>query len=110
YDYDEVCLLSECNFRSIPESSLYEDEIAAEPWFSVGPNDVFPEEFINFLGLPPSLRLAFVRRHGDLLEADFWNRIKQQIAQGRQFHVPPYDEFKRLNRAGRTGRAIQSAG
>ncbi len=100
YDYDEVCLLEECNFRKIPQTGNYDDEIAAEPWFGVGPNDVFPEEFINFLGLPPRLRKLLVRHHGDLFESDYWNAIKQQTSAGRLFHVPPYAESKRLRRCG----------
>src|SRR5690606_23907560 len=45
YDYDEICFLTEINFRVIPEARYPEDEMASEPWYSVGPNDVFPEEF-----------------------------------------------------------------
>ncbi len=106
YDYDEVCLLNECNFRKIPRSDYYEDEIAGEPWFGVGPNDVFPEEFINFLGLPRQLRQLFSEHHGDLLDADFWNRVKQETAEGRLFHVPPYAPVKRLRRAERVAHAV----
>jgi isocitrate dehydrogenase kinase/phosphatase len=96
YDYDEVCFLTECQFRKIPQSDYYDDEIAAEPWFHVGPNDIFPEEFINFLGLPPALKQVFSEYHGDLLQADFWNGLKQRIAAGELFHVAPYTEEKRL--------------
>lgn len=103
YDYDEVCLVEECNFRKIPHTGYYDDEIAAEPWFGVGPNDIFPEEFIHFLGLSQPLRELFVQHHGDLLEADFWNHIKHQIAEGRLFHIPPYAESKRLQRPIRVG-------
>ena len=100
YDYDEVCLLEECNFRKMPQTSHYDDELSGEPWFGVGPNDIFPEEFINFLGLSPPLRKLFVEHHGDLLDADYWNSIKQQIVAGRLFHVPPYAKSKRLHRPG----------
>ncbi len=96
YDYDEVCLLTECNFRKIPKTGNYDDEMAAEPWFGVGPNDIFPEEFIYFLGLTPPLKQAFLRRQGDLLRADYWNSLKQRITAGELFHVPPYAEEKRL--------------
>src|ERR1043166_7990344 len=44
YDYDELCLLTDCHFRKLPEARTPEDEIAAEPWFSVRENDIFPEE------------------------------------------------------------------
>lgn len=97
YDYDEVCLVTECNFRKIPKARCYEDEMAGEPWYGVGPYDIFPEEFINFLGLPPRLREAFVQRHGDLLEADYWNDLKQRLVAGELFHVPPYVDQRRLS-------------
>ena len=52
YDYDELCLLSECSFRRLPQPTSIEEEFAAEPWFHVGEMDVFPEEFRAFL-VPP---------------------------------------------------------
>lgn len=49
YDYDEISYMTEMNFRQIPPPRYPEDEMAAEPWYSVGINDVFPEEFRTFL-------------------------------------------------------------
>ena len=49
YDYDEICYMTECNFRQIPPPRYPEDEWSAEPWYSVAPNDIFPEEFATFL-------------------------------------------------------------
>ncbi len=49
YDYDEVSLVTECNFREIPEASEFEDEMLADTWYYVGEKDIFPEEFIKFL-------------------------------------------------------------
>ena len=46
YDYDEVQYLLDMNFRKIPEAMTPEQEMASEPWYHVGTNDVFPEEFI----------------------------------------------------------------
>ena len=74
YDYDELCLLTDCNFRELPESDDADEEMSADPWFYVGPNDIFPEEFIRFFGLPPHLREAFLQAHGDLLGVEFWTR------------------------------------
>jgi hypothetical protein len=42
YDYDEIAYMTDCNFRAIPPPSSYEDEMAAEPYWSIGANDVFP--------------------------------------------------------------------
>ena len=49
YDYDEICYLSEVNFRQIPEPRTPEEEMSDEIWYPVGKNDVFPEEFRRFL-------------------------------------------------------------
>src|SRR5699024_11315564 len=45
YDYDEICSMTEVNFRDIPPPRYPEDELASDPWYSVSPGDVFPEEF-----------------------------------------------------------------
>ena len=48
YDYDEISYLTDMNFREIPEAQTPEQEMASEPWYSVAPQDVFPEEFRTF--------------------------------------------------------------
>ena len=60
YDYDEVSLVSDCNFREIPESKSIEDEMQAETWYYVGENDIFPEEFIRFLAMNDELKREFL--------------------------------------------------
>jgi isocitrate dehydrogenase kinase/phosphatase len=72
YDYDEVSLLADCEFRDLPTASCEEEETSAEPWFYVGPRDVFPEQWLPFLAMPPSVREVFLARHGDLLTARWW--------------------------------------
>ncbi len=49
YDYDEIQHMTEMNFRHIPAAPNEEAELSNEPWYPVGPNDVFPEEFRYFL-------------------------------------------------------------
>jgi len=77
YDYDEVSLLADCEFRELPGPRSEEEETAAEPWFYVGPSDVFPEQWLPFLALPPALREVFLARHAELLTAGWW-RTRQQ--------------------------------
>ena len=96
YDYDELCLLSTCNIRKLPPPRYDEDELASEPWFLVGPNDVFPEEFSRFLGLPPELRELFMRHHADLFGVDFWLKAQKGIESGMIIHILPYPQGKRL--------------
>jgi isocitrate dehydrogenase kinase/phosphatase len=98
YDYDELCLLTDCNFRELPESDDNDEEMSADPWFYVGPNDIFPEEFIRFFGLPPHLREAFLHAHGDLLGVDFWMRLQERHRAGEVVDIFSYKQSKRLRR------------
>ncbi len=98
YDYDELCLLTECNFRSIPHASHEEDELASEPWFSVGEHDIFPEEFRAFLTLPGEAGAAFMEAHGDLLTVEFWRRMQELARRGEIVDIFPYRPSRRLRR------------
>jgi isocitrate dehydrogenase kinase/phosphatase len=96
YDYDELCFLTDCNFRDLPQPTTYEEEISAEPWFSVRENDIFPEEFSQFLGLPKSARNALWQEHGDLFGTDFWRGVQQKLMGGQILEVFPYGPERRL--------------
>jgi isocitrate dehydrogenase kinase/phosphatase len=80
YDYDELCPLSECQFRDLPTASTDDEETSGEPWFYVGPNDVFPEQWLPFLSIPDNIKPVFMQRHGELLTADWWRRIAEANA------------------------------
>ena len=80
YDYDELCLLTDCVFRDLPQPSCEEEETAAEPWFHLGPNDVFPEQWLQFLAIPPTLRDVFLQHHAALFTAAWWRDQAAQIA------------------------------
>ncbi|MGL4649284.1 MAG: isocitrate dehydrogenase kinase/phosphatase-domain containing protein, partial [Caldilineaceae bacterium] len=96
YDYDEVGLLTDFNFRRMPQSSAYDDEISATPWFAVSPNDIFPEEFRTFLWLPSPLRQEFERKHGHLFDVDWWCDMQTRIRAGEIVDIYPYGLDKRL--------------
>jgi isocitrate dehydrogenase kinase/phosphatase len=98
YDYDELCLLSECRFRRLPEPTSLEEELAAEPWFHVGEMDVFPEEFRAFLVPPGVVRDVFLAAHGDLLEVGFWQGVQHRLTAGEVVDVYPYRRSARLRR------------
>ncbi len=82
YDYDEICYMTEVNFRHIPPPRYPEDEMASEPWYSVSPNDVFPEEFQHFLCGDKRLNALFEEMHGDLFDAQYWQSLQQRIKEG----------------------------
>ena len=98
YDYAEVAYLTDCNFREMPSARTPEDEMASEPWYAVGPNDVFPEEFGTFLLGHPAIRAVFTAHHGELLEAGFWRARQARIREGVLEDVFPYPEALRFRR------------
>jgi isocitrate dehydrogenase kinase/phosphatase len=96
YDYDEIDYVTNCNFRRIPAPRNEEDEMAAEPWYSVNPNDIFPEEFGTFLLTDPRSRQIFLARHADLLEAGGWQAIQRRLRSGEVPEVIPYPKDLRF--------------
>ncbi len=96
YDYDELCLLTDCRFRKLPPPRTLEDEMSPGPWFNVGENDVFPEEFRNFLGLPRPLLDLFERRHGDVFTPEFWKELQRRHESGEILDFYPYSDTARL--------------
>lgn len=96
YDYDELAALDACDFRHIPPPRSEDDELAAEPWYSVGEHDVFPEEFIPFLVPPGHLREVFLEAHRELLDPEWWRGMQERVACGEVPDTFPYPEGKRL--------------
>lgn len=96
YDYDELCPLTDCNFRKIPQAYYDEDELASEPWFSVAENDVFPEEFRHFITLSPELMKVFEKHHRELLSVSYWQEAQERIRQGTAIHIFPYGSEQRF--------------
>src|SRR6267143_3819996 len=96
YDYDELCFMTDCNFRDMPQPTTHEEEISAEPWFSVRQNDIFPEEFPNFLHLPESAWTELLKHHGDLFRPEFWRAVQERLRAGEIPEVFPYPPERRL--------------
>ena len=96
YDYDEICHITECTFRRIPEPKTEEQAMAAQPWYNVGPNDIFPEEFRLFFSGNPKAREAFDKLHSELYDADYWQGLKEQIEAGKVVDVFPYRRKQRF--------------
>jgi len=98
YDYDELCLLTECRFRRLPASVDPWDELRAEPWFHVAEEDVFPEEFGAFMVPRGELREPFLAVHADLLAVDYWLEMQRRQRAGEIVEFYPYRESRRLGR------------
>lgn len=95
YDYDEICYMTEVNFRSIPPARYPEDEMSGEPWYSVSPGDVFPEEFRHWLCADPRIKPLFEEMHDDLFHADYWRGLQTRIKNG---HVEDVYAYRRKQR------------
>ena len=98
YDYDEICFLDECHFRVIPEPQDEEQAMSSTPWYTVGPNDIFPEEFRLFFTGNPLAKRMFEKHHSDLYEASFWQNLQANIAAGKVEDMFPYRRKKRFLR------------
>jgi len=97
YDYDEICYITDCNFRRIPPARSYEDEISDTPWYSIGQNDVFPETFSPFFFTDPTDLALFKKDHAELLTATWWNSVKDIILAGDLTDVFPYPVKRRFS-------------
>jgi isocitrate dehydrogenase kinase/phosphatase len=98
YDYDEIQPMEEVSFRRIPPPRSYEEELSAEPYWSVGATDVFPEQFERFLVGEPRARGIFYEYHADLLDPQFWSAKQAHVRAGVQEDVFPYPEEIRFPR------------
>jgi len=96
YDYDEICYMTEVNFRNIPSPRFPEDELASEPWYSIAENDVFPEEFRYFLCTDPRIRSVLENLHGDIFIPDYWQGLQQRILKGYVEDVYAYKQSQRF--------------
>ncbi len=109
YDYDEVSLVTQCNFRDLPEARDETDELRAGSWYYVGENDIFPEEFIKFLSMNQKLRALFLACHGELLTADYWRRMKSMHESGEVSLVVPYSSPKLSFTSDQSNRVMQGS-
>jgi len=98
YDYDEIQPLTDINFRKIPPPRDEFEEMSGQPWYSVGSNDVFPEEFRLFFSGNARARKAFDQLHSDLYEASFWSNLQDKLRDGFVEDFFPYSGKLRFQR------------
>lgn len=96
YDYDELCELTSMTFREIPVPESIEEEMYAEPFFAVGPRDVFPEEFPRYLGMPAAVRSALLREVPEIFTARWWRGVQARVREGRIVEFLPYPPERRI--------------
>lgn len=82
YDYDEIRPMTELVFRDVPPVRYEEQELQAEPWYTVGPDDVFPETFRYALCSEPTSGKLLQALHPQLFEAGWWRAVQARIRAG----------------------------
>ena len=70
--------------------------MAAEPWFHVAANDVFPERFALFMGLPAGLLDVVREKYAELFEPAWWQGLQAGLREGCYPDTPPYPPALRL--------------
>ncbi len=98
YDYDEIDLVTKVQFRALPTSSYDEDETRGEAWFSVGPRDVFPDDWKPFFFTEPRVQRALEEKGPHLFTPQFWNGVKDELLEGRAPAISPYPAAVRFPR------------
>ncbi len=96
YDYDEICPLTDCNFRWLPEAQNDEQALALHPWYDVKSNDIFPEEFRLFFSGNRRARDVFEQLHSDLYNPAYWQDLQEKIRAGYVADVFPYRKKQRF--------------
>ena len=96
YDYDEICYITECNFRRIPPARDFDDMMSDTPWYSIEENDVFPETFGPFFFAHEKDMALFKQDHYELMTAAWWKQVKQDIESGGQADIFPYRQNRRF--------------
>ena len=98
YDYDEIVPLTDCHFRTIPKPRTEAEEMSCKPWYTVGPNDIFPEEFALFFSGNQRARQVFDKLHSDIYQASFWQELQNKIHAGHVEDFFPYRRELRFDR------------
>ncbi len=96
YDYDEIGELTKYNFRDMPKAQSAEEIYADSPWYGIGPNDVFPNEFRHFLVGKKNMEEIFIREHSDLFTVEFWENMQERQRKGEIIDVYPYKRSRRF--------------
>lgn len=97
YDYDEICYMHQRNFRALPSS----DDPYAIDTLSVGPDDVFPQQFEHFIVGKKEFKDILKELHGDLMTPEYWQEVQRLTAQGGVGNFTPYPESCRFINARR---------
>ena len=90
YDYDEIALLTECNFRRLPEAEHRRRRDLGRALVLGRAERRLPREFPTFLFRPGRAREIFMELHGDLADPRAWTARQDRCRAGIQEDMFPY--------------------
>jgi isocitrate dehydrogenase kinase/phosphatase len=97
YDYDEICKITECKFKRLPDPSDDDLYSGKDISISADTHDIFPQEFRNFMAPSGDMGEVFLSAHEDLFDPKFWRNIQKSINSGEYLRFYAYDESKRFS-------------
>ncbi|MBH0034772.1 MULTISPECIES: bifunctional isocitrate dehydrogenase kinase/phosphatase [Pseudoalteromonas] len=96
YDFDEICPLTDCNFREVPQTQNALEELSSNSYFDIAENDIFPSQFNVFFSANEIAFNYFNNEHSNLFLATFWQGCQQQVHNGFLPDVYPYKQSWRF--------------
>ena len=96
YDFDEICPLTDCNFRDVPQTQNALEELSSNSYFDIAENDIFPSQFKVFFSANEIAFIYFNNEHSNLFLATFWQGCQQQVHNGYLPDVYPYKQSWRF--------------
>ena len=96
YDFDEICPLTDCNFREVPQTQNALEELSSNSYFDIAENDIFPSQFKVFFSANEIAFNYFNNEHSNLFLATFWQDCQQQVHNGYLPDVYPYKQSWRF--------------
>jgi isocitrate dehydrogenase kinase/phosphatase len=96
YDFDEICPLTDCNFREVPQTQNALEELSRNSYFDIAENDIFPSQFKVFFSANEIAFNYFNNKHSNLFLATFWQGCQQQVHNGYLPDVYPYKQSWRF--------------
>ena len=96
YDFDEICPLTQCNFRDVPQTQNALEELSSHSYFDIDENDIFPSQFKVFFSANAHAFECFNTHHSDLFTTTYWQQCQQQIQNGFLPDVYPYKQSWRF--------------
>jgi len=97
FDYDALEQLTEVKIRTNQDRIEGEEDVP--DWYFEDGVVLLPEEIESGLRIPNrSLRRLFRESHGDLLTTEYWERIQNDLKEGKVPRLHVYPEDRRLER------------